>query len=174
MSAKPNLAERAAAAGEILITRIFDAPRELVFEAWTNPEHLVRWFAPRGCTIHFSQLALRPGGGFHSCIRNPDFDDCWCQGTYHEIVAPERIVYTIALADEKGNLVTAANAGEDQEWPSETTVTVLFEDVDGKTKLTLHQNASEAVAKRTGAYPSWLQMLDRLAETLPVATGGVR
>jgi uncharacterized protein YndB with AHSA1/START domain len=174
MTAKPNFVAEGSTDREIIITRVFDAPRELVFEAWTNPEHLLQWFAPRGCTIHFAQLALQPGGGFHSCIRTPDFHDCWCQGSYHEIVPPERIVFSMAVADEKGNLVTPVDAGMAPEWPKETTVTVTFEDEAGKTRLTLHQTVSESLAKRTGAYPSWLQMLDRLGELLQTKAGGVR
>lgn len=150
----------------VFITRTFDAPRELVFKAWTDPEQLVRWFAPNGCTIHFSWIDVRPGGGFHSCISNPTFGDCWCRGVYREIVVPERLVYTLAIADEQGNLVAPATVGHDPDWPAETTLTVTFEELSGKTKLSLHQTVSEALAKRTGAYPSWLQMLDRLDENL--------
>lgn len=151
---------------EIFITRIFDAPRELVFKAWTDPEHLKRWYAPNGCTIHFKKIDIRTGGVFHSCIRMPDGSECWCKGVYREIVAPERIVYSVNIADEKGNLVGPAEAGMDPEWPRGTIVTVTFAAQDGKTKVILHQTALESVAKRTGAYPSWLEMLDRLAAEL--------
>jgi uncharacterized protein YndB with AHSA1/START domain len=151
---------------DILITRVFDAPRELVFQAWTDPEHLKRWYAPRGCTIHFAEIDLRQGGGFHSCIRNPAFHDCWCKGVYQEIIELERIVFTMAVADEKGNLIEPTEAGMDPDWPRETIVTVTFAEHEGRTKVTLHQTVPESLAKRTGAYPSWLDMLDRLAEDL--------
>lgn len=151
---------------EVLITRVFDAPRELVFQAWTDPGHLRRWFAPHGCTVEFPALDLRPGGEFRSCLRTPDGQDCWCKGTYLEIVPPERISYSIAMADEHGNLVDSVDAGKDSDWPRETIVTVTFAEHGNRTELTLHQTVSEEVAKRTGAYPSWLQMLDRLAEDL--------
>ena len=161
LQAAPSATDR-----EVLITRVFDAPRELVFRAWTDPEHLKRWFAPRGCSVAFPSIDLRQGGEFHSCIRTPDGQDCWCKGTYLEIVAPERIVYTMAMADEHGNLVDSTDAGKDSDWPRETTVTVTFAEQGNRTKLTLHQTVSEELAKRTGAYPSWLEMLDRLAENL--------
>lgn len=161
-----------AGAKTIVITRVFDAPRELVFEAWTRPEYLLRWYAPRGCIIHFSKLDIRPGGAFHSCIHNPVFGDCWCVGVYEEIVRPERIVYTMAIADEHGNRIEPARAGHDPEWPGETRVTVTFDDDRGKTRLTLRQNVPESLAKRTGAYPSWLEMLDRLADTLTTQESG--
>lgn len=79
---------------------------------------------------------------------------------------PERIVYTLAIADATGRPVAPADAGMDPEWPQETVVTVTFEDLEGKTRLTLHQTVGEALAKRTGAHPSWIQMLDRLAGQL--------
>jgi uncharacterized protein YndB with AHSA1/START domain len=151
---------------EVVITRDFDAPRELVFKAWSDPEHLMRWFAPKGCTTHFSKMDFRQGGVFHSCIRNPRVHDCWCKGVYREIVVPERIVYTLAVSDENGNLVEPVDVGMDQDWPRETIVTVTFAEHEGRTKLTLHQTVLESVAKRTGAHPSWIEMLDRLAEDL--------
>jgi uncharacterized protein YndB with AHSA1/START domain len=152
----------------ILIERVFDAPRELVFEAWTNPEHLLAWFAPRGCTVSYSHIDVRPGGRFLSRIQNPSFGDCWCVGEYLEVVAPERIVYSIAIADSKGNKVDPAHAGHHPDWPRETIVRVTLEDDHGSTRLTLEQNASTALAKQTGAYPSWLQMLDELDRFLIV------
>src|SRR3954464_8496839 len=96
---------------EVLITREFDAPRELIFKAWTDPEQLKHWFAPHGCTVEFRHLDVRPGGTFHSCIRNPSFHDCWCNGVYQEVVAPGRLVFTMAVADEQGNLIEPAAAG---------------------------------------------------------------
>jgi uncharacterized protein YndB with AHSA1/START domain len=150
----------------ILIERVFDAPRDLVFEAWTNPKYLVAWFAPRGCTIEFARIDVRPGGRFHSRIHNPAFGDCWCVGEYLEIVRPERIVYSIAIADREGRRIDAARAGHHPDWPAETIVSVTLEDGHGRTRLTLRQNASLALAKQTGAYPSWLQMLDGLREFL--------
>ena len=152
---------------EIVIERIFDAPRELVFKAWASREQLVNWYAPHGCTIDFRSLDFRPGGAFHSCIRTPEGHACWCTGIYREIVKPERIVFTMAIADEQGNQLGPADVGMDPNWPRETTVTLTFADLGGgRTKLVLHQTVSESLAKRTGAYPSWLQMLDRLAESL--------
>ena len=151
---------------DVLITRIFDAPRELVFRAWTDPERLAQWYAPHGCTIAFRHLDVREGGAFHSVIHTPDGKDCWCRGVYSELVAPERIVYTMAVADADGNLIEPAEAGMDPGWQRETTVTVTFAEHDGKTTMTLYQTVSESLAKRTGAHPGWLQMFDRLDEQL--------
>ncbi len=147
---------------QVCITRVFDAPREFVFQAWSDAAHLSRWFAPNGCTITFKKLEFRPVGTIHSCIRTPDGYECWCVGEYREITPNERIVYTMAIADAAGNRVSAAERGMDPAWPEETVLTVTFKDIDGRTELTLRQTVGEALAKRTGAHPSWLQMLDRL------------
>jgi len=154
-----------AADRKVVISRVFDAPRDLVFEAWTKPEYLMRWFAPHGCTFHIERIDVRPGGSFHSCIRDASFE-CWCLGTYQEIVRPERLAYTLAIADQHGNKVTPESVGHDARWPAETLLTVVFEDLDGRTRLTLRQDVSESLARQTGAYPSWLEMLERLEELL--------
>jgi uncharacterized protein YndB with AHSA1/START domain len=151
---------------EVFITRVFNAPRKLVFTAWTDPEHLARWYAPDGCTVFFKRFEFRPGGSFHSCIKTPNLHDCWCTGTYLQIMEPEKIVFTMTVADENGNPVDPAFAGMDPDWPGDTTVTVTFTEQDGKTTLTLHQTVSESLAKRTGAHPSWLSMLNKLAAEL--------
>ncbi len=147
---------------DVFISRIVDAPREQVFQAWTDPVGLEQWFAPKGCTIHFKQIDIREGGTFHSVIKNPAYKDCWCVGTYLEIVKPERIVFTMVNADENGNPLTAVEAGMDPEWPASTTVTVTLGAKGNQTEFTLHQTVNETIAKRTGAHPSWLQMLDIL------------
>lgn len=158
--------EKSSSEPQVLITRIFDAPLELVFSAWTDPKRLLKWHAPHGCSIQYRSIDVREGGAFHSCIKIPSGEECWCRGVYLEVKRPERIVYTIALADENGKLKQPDAVGKDPDWPAETTVTVTFDDIGGKTRLTLRQNVSEAVAKRTGAHPSWLSMLDRLEGAL--------
>jgi uncharacterized protein YndB with AHSA1/START domain len=163
---KTNDLSTMAGSGQVLITRVFNAPRKMVFKAWTDPEHLKHWYAPEGCSIEFFNYDLRPGGGFTSLLKNPAHHDCRCKSVFLEIAAPEKLVFTIAFADEQGNFLSSEQVGVDPEWPSETVVTVTFEEADGKTKVTLHQTVSENIAKRTGAYPSWLQMFDRLGGLL--------
>lgn len=151
---------------EVLITRIYDAPRELVFKAWSDKEHLSHWYAPRGCTVVFYNHDFRKGGTFLCSIQNPMSHDCVCIGIYREIAEPEKIVYSLFFADKAGNFIEPLQAGMDADWPRETIVTVTFAEYEGKTKLTLHQTVPESIAKRTGAYPSWIDMLDRLAGLL--------
>ncbi len=84
---------------ELVITRVFDAPRELVFECWTEPEHLQHWQgAPRGFTVTSYESDIRPGGFFRICMRSPEGVDSWLEGGYREIVKPERLVFTHVLA----------------------------------------------------------------------------
>jgi uncharacterized protein YndB with AHSA1/START domain len=87
---------------------------------------------------------------------------------YKEVVRPERLVFTMYLSDATGGFVepSQTHLAAHPDWPREMTVTVTFEDLSGKTKLTLHQTVQEELARRTGAYPSWLQMFDRLAGEL--------
>jgi len=150
----------------VTITRTFDAPRELVFRMWTQPEFLERWYAPRRCQLEILSFDFRPGGALRFRILEPDGSGCLCAGLFTEIIAPERIVYRLFFSDEQGRFVTARSIGADAEWPDETTVTVTFVEHGQRTTMTLHQTVPESVAKRTGAYPSWLEMFDRLSETL--------
>jgi uncharacterized protein YndB with AHSA1/START domain len=151
---------------EIVITRVFDAPRELVFKAWTDPARLMRWWAPKGCTTPVCKVDLRPGGAFHYCMRLPEGREIWGMGTYREIVAPERIVYTDAFADAQGNRVPPTHYGMSASHPAETLVTVTLSEQDGKTKLTLRHTIPESVEEREGTQQGWNEMMDRLAEEL--------
>lgn len=148
---------------DLHITRVIHAPRALVFEAWANPTHLQKWYAPQGCTLEIRAMDVRPGGGFLTCIHNAEMNfDCWVKGTYLEVAPPERLVHTMRVCDEVGTPLSAAETGHDSAWPEETTLTVTFTVEGDSTRIDLHQNVSEALAKQTGAYPSWLQMLDNL------------
>ena len=161
-----RLAHLASQRGDVVITRIFDAPRALVFDAWSKPEHLLRWWAPEGCTTPHCTVDLRVGGKFHFCMRMPDGKDIWGLGVYREIVRPERIVYTDSFADAQGNPVPPSHYGASPSYPAETLVAVTFAEHQGKTKLTLHHAIPRQVLERDGMEQGWNQMLDRLAEDL--------
>jgi uncharacterized protein YndB with AHSA1/START domain len=151
----------------VTITRTLDAPRELVFRMWSEPQFLTRWYAPRRCVLEVLHFDFREGGEFRYRIREPDGSGCLCSAIFTEITAPKRIVYTMCFSDEQGRFVTAKSVGADPDWPDRTTVTVTFVETDGRTTMTLHQTVPESIAKRTGAYPSWVEMLERLSEALP-------
>jgi uncharacterized protein YndB with AHSA1/START domain len=156
-------------APELVITRVFDAPRELVFKVWTEPEHFVRWWGPKGFTTPHCAIDLRPGGRIHYCMRSPEGHLIWNGGVFREVVPPERLVSTDYFADEHGNPVSPTRYGLDADFPAEMLVTVTFEDQAGKTRVTLRQTVPPTVAARHGAQQGWNESLDRLAEYLAAA-----
>src|SRR5687768_9701738 len=107
---------------EIVITRIFDAPRELVWKAWTEPEHFKRWWGPKEYTCPFCEMDLRVGGKYLNCMRSPEGQEYWSTGVYREIIPMERLVFTDCFADEHGNVVPAAKHGMSPDFPLEMLV----------------------------------------------------
>jgi len=151
---------------ELFITRIFDAPRESVWKAWTDADLMKRWWGPKGFTSPYYKIDFRVGGKFLYCMRSPEGKDYWGTGIYYEIIPQERIVFSDSFADEKGNVVPATQYGMSADFPLEMLVTVIFEEIEGKTKLTLSHVGIPAGADRDGANVGWNQSLDKLAEAL--------
>ena len=147
---------------EVFITHIFNASPDLVFKAWTDPDMLVNWYAPDGCTIEFKSIEVKEGGSFHSCINDPVHGACWIVGTYKEVIFGEKLVFSMALSNQDGDLLESVEAGKDENWPKETITTVTLSALGNQTKLTLHQTAPEEEAKKSGAYQSWIKMFNRL------------
>lgn len=147
---------------EVFIEETFNASIEAIFQAWVDPEKLLKWYAPNGCTIFFKKINVTTGGEFHSCITHPQFGSCWCIGTYIEVVPHSKIVFTMINADENGQAINPVDIGMDADWPGSTLVTVTIAEIAGKTKLQLRQTVSIETAKKTGAYPSWLQMIEKI------------
>ena len=96
MAARSNAATESAER-VLVIERLFDAPRSLVFKVWTHPEHLMRWWGPHGFTLPSCRIDLRPGGVWRFCMRSPEGNNYWQQGVYREIMEPERLVFTCLL-----------------------------------------------------------------------------
>jgi uncharacterized protein YndB with AHSA1/START domain len=131
---------------DLVMTRVFDAPRKLVFEVWTTPEHLKQWCGPTGFSLPVCEMDFRPGGKLLYVMRGPDGKDYGSEGEYVEIEAPSRLVW-------KGMI-----HGGLEVWTE-----VTFAEHEGKTKVTVHQKyAFESDATR-GAPMGWSQTLDRLA-----------
>ncbi len=155
---------------ELVITRIFDAPRDIVFTVWTDPDEVKKWWGPKGFTCPTALIDLRVGGSYLLDMRAPDGKDYWSTGTFREIVVPERIVSNDSFADENGNIVPASHYGLSGDYPLETLLTVTFEAVDGRrTKLTIRHSgapASDAADERQG----WNESLDKLALVLKTIT----
>jgi len=135
------------------LTRLFDAPVDLVWRCFTEQEHLARWSAPRGYTIPKGEGDLRVGGRWRCCMRDPDGGEHWLGGVYREIVPHQRLVMT--------------HAWEENGMPGpETLVTVRFEDLSGRTKVTLEQTGFASEEARDGHRGGWSECLDLLAEYL--------
>ena len=139
---------------ELVITRILDAPRDVVFRAWTEPDRVARWWGPQGFVTTYCDMDIRPGGDFRVCMRSPEGAEHWKQGIYREIVAPERLVFTFAWEDAEGK------PGH------QTLVTVTLADRGGQTELTLRQAVFETVAARDDHRRGWTSTLQRFAEYL--------
>jgi len=153
---------------ELTITRIFNAPRQLVWKAWTDPELCMRWWGPKGFTAPACKIDLRVGGEYLSCMRSPEGQDFWSKGTFREIVAPKRLVMTDSFADKEGNIVPATHYGLGSEFPLEMLITVELEDHDGKTKLTLKHSGVEGLnaTDRGNMEQGWNESFDKLEEVL--------
>ena len=140
---------------ELEITRVFDAPRSLVFKAWTQPEHLAHWWGPRGFSLPSCQIDLRPGGSYRFQMKSPEGGIVWWHGVVREIVEPERIVWTCSIDNADGTSVSG-----------ETLLTVTLEDYAGKTRLTLHQAIFASSGIRDAHSNGWNSAFGRLAELL--------
>ncbi|MEO7041386.1 MAG: SRPBCC domain-containing protein [Gemmatimonadaceae bacterium] len=140
-----------AAVPELVITRVFDAPRPLVFAAWTEQEHLRKWeCAPMGFTVTTEESDIRVGGRFRICMHAPDGTDHWLQGVYTEIAPPERLSFTHAWLRRDGTLGI------------ETVVTITFVARGSKTELTLRQSGFDTPASHAGHTEGWNSTFDRL------------
>ncbi|MCR8631998.1 SRPBCC family protein [Paenibacillus radicis (ex Xue et al. 2023)] len=119
---------------ELVITRVLNAPRKLVFKAWSEVEHLKRWWGPKGFEISVAQLDFRPGGFFHYNMQSPDGNQMWGKFVYQEIEAFEKIVWLNSFSDEAGNIVRAPFSDL---IPLEIRNAVTFSENNGNTTMTL-------------------------------------
>lgn len=149
----------------LVITRVLDAPPELVFKVWTDPAHVMNWWGPGGFSAPVVEIDLRPGGTFRFCMQAPDGARYWNRGVYGEIDPPRRITLTMQFADEHGNVVPPTHYGLGQDFPAEMHDVVTFEPQDGgrKTLLTLRRDTPLSISKRYMEDVGWSQSLDRVA-----------
>jgi uncharacterized protein YndB with AHSA1/START domain len=139
---------------ELTIVRVFDAPRALVFKAWTDPRHLAQWWGPTGFTNPVCEIDAREGGALRIHMRAPDGSIYPMRGVIREIVVPERLVFTNIAVDASGNHLL------------EGLTTVVFAEEHGKTKMTLHTRAVAVVEMAAvylqGMEMGWTQSIDKL------------
>jgi uncharacterized protein YndB with AHSA1/START domain len=144
----------------VVIERTFDAAVNLIWQMWTDPEHFKRWYGPKGFTVPVADLDLRVGGKRLVCMASPDGSmKMWTTGEYTEIVPNQRLVYTESPADENGNVVSPAAMGMPDGYPATTKVSVVLEDLGGRTKMVMTHAGVPA-----GAGGGWQQAFDKLAD----------
>ena len=118
----------------LVVERIFAAPRDLVWKAWTESEHLKHWWGPKGYRLTVASLDLRPGGVFHYGLTSPKGDEMWGRFVYREIDAPRRLVYVSSFTDKLGKLTRHPMSAT---WPLEVMNTLTLAEENGSTKLTI-------------------------------------
>ncbi|WIX84195.1 SRPBCC domain-containing protein [Amycolatopsis carbonis] len=142
---------------DLTITRVFDAPRELVFRAWTEPERLASWLGPDKFAASGVTIDLRPGGAWRARIHSAEYDvERWMQGAYREISPPGRLVFTFSW-DQPDDVV------------GETVVTITFTEVGDKTEMTFHQAPFPTEDERAGHQDGWSSTFEKLAHHLEEA-----
>ena len=131
-----------ASSKEFVISRAFDAPRERMWKVWTQREHMMQWFGPKGFAMTHATLDFRVGGVFHYCLRTPDGKEMWGKFTFREIDPPKRLVWVNAFSDEKGGLGRHPFAPE---WPQQMLTTATFDERDpGRTTVTIRWSTIDA------------------------------
>jgi len=151
----------------LTITRVFNAPRQVVWNYWKDPEYFKKWWGPKEFTCPFSEIDFRVGGRCLSAMRSREGQEFWSTGTYKDIAPFEKIVVTDSFADKEGNIVPSTYYGMEG-FPLELEVTVMFEDVGGKTKMTLmHKGVGNLDAKmRKEMEQGWNESFDKMAQDL--------
>lgn len=160
----------------ITIERVFDAPRKMVWRAWTEPELAKRWWGPKGFTAPSIKIDLRVGGKYIFCMHGPagsEFDkDFYSAGVYKEIVPMKKLVVSDYFSDAEGNNIDPTVYGMNADMPEEMDVVVTFEEAKGgKTKLTIEYPRPESEEKfqamlKSGMEEGWNSSLDKLAQSL--------
>jgi uncharacterized protein YndB with AHSA1/START domain len=160
---------------DFVLSRVFDAPRELVWKAFTDPERMKHWWGPKGFTVIASKMDLRPGGTYHYGMKAPNGSTMWGKFVFREIVAPERMVFINSFSDEAGGITRHPMSPT---WPLQMLSTFTFEELaGGKTKFTIRWSAYNATAEEQKTFDAghdsmrmgWGGTMDQLAEYLAKA-----
>jgi uncharacterized protein YndB with AHSA1/START domain len=152
-----------------VISRTFNAPRELIFKLWTDPEQMREWWGPKGCKVMGGKMDLRPGGVYHYGMQMPDGVEMWGKFIYREVAKPERLVFVDYFSDEKGGITRHPMSPL---WPLEMLTTITFLEDKGKTTVTIQLsplNATDVERKtfeegRGSMLQGWTGTLDQLTE----------
>jgi len=154
---------------DFVISRVFDAPRELLWKALTEPERMQQWWGPKGVTVVAAKMDLRPGGTYHYGMRTPDGRTMWGKFIYREVAAPVRLVWVNSFSDEAGGITRHPLSPT---WPLEMLTTVTFEEEPGnKTRVTVRWSPLNATAEERSTFDAgrdsmrqgWGGTFDKLA-----------
>lgn len=154
---------------DLVVTRIIDAPVELVWKAWTEPEHVMRWWGPKYYTSPTCKIDLREGGKFIFCMRAPKDQggqDMYTAGVYQKIVPMERLEFTQSMADKDGNKIDPTQAGMPPDFPKEIRTTIVFKAKGNMTELTITEYDWPVSQMYVYSLAGLHQSIDKLAEAL--------
>lgn len=151
----------------VVVERVFDAPIDLVWKMWTDPVSFKAWYGPAGATVPVAELDVWPGGRRRVCMAvGPS--QMWFTGQHLEVTEPTQLIYTETIADEHGNPISPQSLGMPPKTPATTEVTVVLEEVNGATRVTL---THAGVPTESGAARGWNGAFDKLTAELRAATG---
>ncbi|VAW31951.1 hypothetical protein MNBD_CHLOROFLEXI01-5003 [hydrothermal vent metagenome] len=145
----------------VVIERTFDASIDLIWKMWTQPEHFQSWYGPQGFTVPVAKMDVQVGGKRLICMASPDGSmKMWTTGEYMEVAPKGRLVYTESMADENGNVLSPSTMGMPEGYPATTEVTVLLEELGGRTKMVM---THAGVPADSGGAGGWTQAFDKMA-----------
>jgi uncharacterized protein YndB with AHSA1/START domain len=151
----------------VTIERTFDAAAELIWKMWTDPEHFKKWYGPNGFSVPVAEMDLRVGGRRLICMASPDGSmKMWTTGEYVEIIPNQRLVYTESMSDEHGHVLPPSAMGMPDGYPATTEITVVLEDLGGRTKMVM---THAGIPAGSPGASGWNQAFDKLAEYISIA-----
>ncbi|MFP5247504.1 MAG: SRPBCC family protein [Thermoanaerobaculia bacterium] len=134
------------------MSRTLDAPRDLVWRAWTEREHLLHWWGPKGFAVMSCTNDLRPGGVMHYGMRGPGDAEMWGRWVYREIVPPSKLSFVVSFSDPDGNVTRAPFS---EKWPLGMLTTITLEEIDGRTVVVVHSEAIDATDAEVAMFKSF-------------------
>ncbi len=158
--------KKTSAKKELVIIRNFDAPRELVWEAWTNPQKVKQWWGPKDFTCPHVEINLRKGGSYLNCMRSPDSKDYWSTGTYKVVIPPKKLVCSDSFSDADGNIVSASYYGFEEGFPLEMEIELLLDEINAKTRMTLTHTGIPEGEMSEQTKTGWNESFDKLEKVL--------
>ena len=149
---------------ELKIVRNFNASKEQVWRAWSDPEHFKKWWGPKEYSCPDCMMEFRIGGKFLASMMDEKGVKIWSTGIYTEIIPKEKIVFTDCFADENGNIVSSEHYGMTG-IPLEMKVTVLLKEINGRTEMTIIHEGLPEGEHITGANIGWNTSIDKMEES---------